>query len=270
MRNVEMAIWRDADLVLYPSEEEAAVVRALEPSVTVRSVTPYALLEPAPGDFPVAPASDGAPGIFEESWIVFVAGFGHPPNADAAIWFAKEVMPSILARVPMARLAIIGSNPPACVGELCGARVSLFANVTDLRLLAWYRRAKVAVVPLLAGAGVKLKTVEAMWHGVPVVVTPAGAQGLPGIDRVVAIETEPAAFAAAVCDLLTDPVLWRRRSAAEIAYARERFSEAAQTRSLLRALALIGLSPPRPPPAVTPPRRAELPVEGCVPNLAMA
>ena len=266
MRKLEMGIWRDADLVLYPSEDEAAAVRALVPSALVRAVTPYALVEPAPGVFPVAPDCDGAAEIFEESWIIFVGGFGHPPNADAAIWFVHEVMPSILARVPMARLAIVGSAPPARVRALCGARVSLFANVTDLTLLAWYRRAKVAVVPLLAGAGVKLKTVEALWHGLPVVVTPAGAQGLPGIDRLVAIETKPAAFADAVCDLLTDAALWRRRSAAQISYARERFSEAAQARSLLRALATIGLSPPRPPLA----DRAEQPVEACVASLAMA
>lgn len=314
MRTIETGIWRDADLILYPSEEEAAVVRATARSVTVRAVVPYGFAEPSPrhaaadtpglsvdpvdgldleptsgalparapwqsradsaetslGDFPGVPEVESVSDGLGQNWIVFVGGFGHPPNADAAIWFVQNVLPAILARVPTARLAIVGSNPPACVAQLRGPRVSLFANVTDAELRAWYGRAKVAVVPLLAGAGVKLKTVEALWHGVPVVLTPVGAQGLPGVDRVVAVESEPAAFAAAVCDLLTDAALWRRRGAAEIAYARERFSEVAQTRSLLRALELIGLSPPRSPPAMMPPGRAEAPEEGCVTNLAMA
>jgi GT2 family glycosyltransferase len=261
MRIRETGIWRDADLVLYPSEEEAAVVRELAPSAIVRSVVPYAFtrLESAVTE------DDG------EDWIVFVAGFGHPPNADAAIWFAHSVLPLILARVPAARFAIVGSNPPASVSRLRGPQVSLFANVSDAALLAWYRRAKVAVVPLLSGAGVKLKTVEALWHGVPAVLTPAGAQGLPGLGRVVPVETDPSAFGAAVCDLLIDDALWRRRSAAQIAYARERFSEATQARSLLGALELVGLPPAPTPPVETSSReRGGDPVEGCAANLAMA
>jgi glycosyltransferase involved in cell wall biosynthesis len=265
MRTRETGIWRDADLVLYPSEEEAAVVRELAPSAIVRSVVPYAFAESA-GDLEHATVEDDG-----EDWIVFVAGFGHPPNADAAIWFAQSVLPSIVARVPAARFAIVGSNPPASVSRLVGPHVSLFANVSDAALLAWYRRARVAVVPLLSGAGVKLKTVEALWHGVPAVLTPAGAQGLPGLDRVVPVETEPSAFAAAVCDLLIDDALWRRQSAAQIAYARERFSEAAQARSLLRALELVGLPPaPAPPVEASPRERTSDPVEGCAANLAMA
>jgi glycosyltransferase involved in cell wall biosynthesis len=149
-----------------------------------------------------------------------------------------EVLPAIIRKVPAARLAIVGSNPSAAVSALTGPRVSLFANVTDAALHAWYRRARVAVVPLLAGAGVKLKTVEALWHGVPAVLTPVGAQGLPGVGDVAAIETDPAAFAAAVCELLTDVTLWRQRSVAASDYARERFSETAQRRSLLRALGI--------------------------------
>ena len=154
-------------------------------------------------------------------------------------------MPSILATVPAARLAIVGSKPSSAVSALCGPGISLFANVTDTELNAWYRRARVAVVPLLSGAGVKLKTVEALWHGVPAVLTPSGAQGLPGVGHVAPIESDPIAFAAAVCELLTDAALWRRTSIASAAYARVRFSEAAQRQSLLSALELPDMLPAR-------------------------
>jgi O-antigen biosynthesis protein len=235
MKGLESRIWRDADIVLYPSEEEAAIVRGLAPPAVVRAVIPYAFEELETADR-VIPASD-------ELWIIFVAGFGHPPNADAAAWFVHEVWPMIVAHVPAARMAIVGSNPSPAVQALRAQQVSLFENVTDDEMLAWYRRARAAVVPLLAGAGVKLKTVEALWHGVPVVLTPTGAQGLSGVECVATVATEPAAFASAVCDLLIDDALWRERSVTGARYARERFSVEAHRHSLLRALDIEGCAP---------------------------
>ncbi len=76
-------------------------------------------------------------------------------------------MPAILRFVPTGTAGDRRSNPPDLVRHLCSPHVSLFANVTDPALLAWYQRATVAVVPLLTGAGVKLKTVEAMWRTRP-------------------------------------------------------------------------------------------------------
>jgi glycosyltransferase involved in cell wall biosynthesis len=268
MREVETRAWLGSDVVLYPSDEETEMVRALAPSVVARAVVPYGFADPAFTDrAPSDAANDDArrddPTSDDMPWIVFVAGFQHPPNAEAATWFAREVMPVIMSRVPEARLAIIGSHPPTSVSTLCGPHVGLFADVSDAELRGWYRRAKVAVVPLLAGAGVKLKTVEALWHGVPAVLTPAGAQGLPGIEQLVPIEAQASGFADAVCELLTDDGLWRRQSAAQMAYARERFSQAAQSQSLLRALDLVVPAPRQ--PAVT----AD-PVEGCVESVAMA
>jgi hypothetical protein len=75
------------------------------------------------------------------------------------------------------------------------------------------------------------------------------------------------AFAAAVADLLTDGALWQQCRAAQMRYARDRFSAAAQTESLLNALALIGLRPPRQSPPPTP---ADQLAEGCVQYLAVA
>ena len=115
-------------------------------------------------------------------------------------------------------------------------RISVFENLADDELTAWYGRARTAVVPLRSGAGVKLKMVEALWHGLPVVATPFGAQGLVACERVAAIESEPAGFAAAVVALLTDDALWRRRRRDQLTYAQPRFDVAAQRRSLRMAL----------------------------------
>ncbi len=255
MRARETAIWRAVDVVLYPSEEEAAIVRRFAPAANARAVVPYA--------FAGAPVSRDPP---EVPWIVFVAGFGHPPNAEGAAWFARDVLPAIVARVPDAKLAIVGSNPSAAVQALRGPHVSLFADVSDIELTAWYGRARVAVVPLLTGAGVKLKTVEALWHGVPAVMTPVGAQGLPDLGGVARIEARPDRFAAAVCALLEDDAAWRHQSQAQAAYARARFGVPAQTRSLLVAMDLQAPAPALAEASRPAPARPET----CVAAMAMA
>ena len=229
MRIREMAIWKRCDSVLYPSAEEAALAHALVPSARVHAVPPYAY-GPLPADPARIPPA--------EKTILFVAGFGHPPNAEAALWFVRSVLPLILSSSPWARLSIVGSDPPAAIQALAGPHVSVSANVSDAELDTAYALARVAVVPLLAGAGVKRKTVEALWHGVPLVTTAAGAQGSPGMEELAIVTDEPRAFADAVNKLLADDTLWRSQSLAQREYARERFSETAVRTALLAALDL--------------------------------
>jgi glycosyltransferase involved in cell wall biosynthesis len=168
--------------------------------------------------------------------MVFVAGFAHPPNEQAAIRLVNDVLPLIRKQVPDAMLRIVGSNPTERVRALAGTAVSVHPNVSQEELAGWYKRARIAVVPLTFGAGVKLKVVEALCQGLPLVTTTVGAQGLPGLEAIVDIHTEPAAFAAAASALLRDDALWLARQAAQMAYARERFSEAAMRASLIEAV----------------------------------
>ncbi len=220
----ERRVWRSVDVVLYPSEEEAAQVRALEPSVAVRCVLPYGFR--SFGQLRTPPA---------DRQLLFVGGFGHPPNAEAAAWFVTEILPLIQARVPDVRLAIVGSHPSPKVQALAGDSVQIAANVSDAELAAWYARARVAVIPLTFGAGVKLKVVEALREGLPLVTTAIGAEGLPGVGAIAYICNDPASFSAATCRLLQDDALWTARAAAQIAFAEARFSEPALRDALLEA-----------------------------------
>jgi GT2 family glycosyltransferase/glycosyltransferase involved in cell wall biosynthesis len=222
---LERKVWRSVDIVLYPSEDEAAQVRALEPSATARSVQPYAFAGfAAPRPPPAMPQ------------LLFVGGFAHPPNAEAAAWLVTAVLPLIRARVPDVRLAIVGSNPGPKVRALASETVQIAANVSDAELAAWYARARVAVIPLTFGAGVKLKVVEALREGLPVVTTDIGAEGLPGVRDIAFVCNDADGFAAATCLLLQDDALWARRATDQIAYARAHFSEAALRQSLLQAM----------------------------------
>ena len=229
MEAKERHLWRAADVALYLSEEEAAIARALEPAADMRAVVPYGFTRFAPNRQP--------PPEFE---VIFVAGFGHPPNEEAACWMVAEVWPLVAIRVPEATLMLVGSNPTARVRRLARADVIVTGPVSEEALYRRYAAARVAVVPLRSGAGVKLKTVEAMVEGTPVVTTPIGAQGLPGLDRVASLESERKAFASAICQLLLDDALWEARSSAGLAYAKARFQPGHVRESLLSA---TGIAP---------------------------
>jgi GT2 family glycosyltransferase/glycosyltransferase involved in cell wall biosynthesis len=221
----ERRVWRGADVVLYPSQAEVDQVVALQPGVVARAVQPYGFADFPP---PRGPASSQT--------LLFVAGFAHPPNEDAACWLARDIMPLVRLHAPLARLAIVGSDPTARVLALDRAGAAIVANVGDAELREWYAMARVAVVPLRHGAGVKRKVVEALREGLPLVTTPIGAQGLQGLSTVAAVCGTAETIAAAIVALLGDDGLWADRSAAGIAYARAHFSEATLRTSLCRAM----------------------------------
>jgi GT2 family glycosyltransferase len=227
MEERERAVWRASDAALYLSEEEAEAVRIMAPNVAAHALVPYCFETFGVERLPPAGRE-----------ILFVAGFAHPPNEDAACWFVANVLPLVRARVADAALSIVGSHPTARVRALAGEAVRVMANVSDDALTERYRNARVAVVPLRCGAGVKLKVVEALRDGVPLVTTPVGAQGLPCVGDVAYVCGDAASFADAVCELLLDDGLWQQRCVGQIAYARERFSEAALRQSVIAAIGL--------------------------------
>nr|WP_314074546.1 glycosyltransferase [uncultured Roseococcus sp.] len=218
----ERRAWLDADLSLYPSEEEARAVRELEPGARVRAIVPYALPELDRPD----PVPEGRQDL------LFVAGFGHSPNEDAALWLARDILPAILAAQPATRLTLAGSNPTPAVQALASRNIEVTGFVSDEELARRYASARVIVCPLRYGAGVKMKVVEALHQGVPLVTTTVGAQGLDGLDQTVDVVDRAEDFAAAVLRLLTDDREWKLRSEAEARFIRGRFSARAMETEL--------------------------------------
>ncbi|MBT2117223.1 glycosyltransferase [Dyella sp. LX-66] len=232
MEAEERLLWRESDIVLYPSRDEADVVHQLEPVVNVREIQAYAY------------EHFGSSGLEPEQRvdILFVAGFGHPPNEDAAVWLVEEILPKVLARVPEVRLYLVGSNPTARVEALSRAGVVVTGFVDDEALQDFYNRSRVAVVPLRFGAGVKSKVVEALQQGLPLVTTAIGAQGLSGLERVARIADDADGIAAALVDLLTSAGDWQQQSVAGKRYAEAHFSTGSMRRALADALELKSLS----------------------------
>jgi len=222
MQALERRVWRLSDVVLYPSAEEAAQVRALEPGVRAEAIAAYALPPPA---VPVAPPA-GAPSV------IFVGGYRHLPNVDAALWLAREILPLLRRALPGTRLVLAGSNPPPEVLALAGEAVDVTGFISDEELARRYAGARVALCALRVGAGVKLKVVEAMHAGVPVVTTSVGAQGLPGLEQVCDIADTAEGLAEATLHLLRDDAAWMARATAQTGYVAAHFSAEAMQRAL--------------------------------------
>lgn len=225
MERLERSLWSRCDAVLYPSEEEAAEVRALAPGVNATAVPLYCF------DRVV---DNAASSLASRSGILFVAGFAHPPNVDAARWLVNEIMPLVWSRLPGTTLSLVGSNPTPEVVGLASKLVEITGYVDDATLQERYRRARAVVAPLRFGAGVKLKVLEAMQQGVPLVTTSVGAQGLPGLADVIPVSDEPGAIADAIVQLLMDDAFWTATSQRAAGYISENFSVEAFT-SALRA-----------------------------------
>ena len=231
----ELHLWERVDTVYYPSEDETRVVRAwLDGHASkVHALTVPAYAYPEPPQHPDA-------NLAMREGIVFVAGFAHPPNADAAEWLVREVLPLIRARHPNVSLALVGSNPSDQVMALRGGGVEVTGFVSDDELAARYAAARVITAPLRFGGGVKGKVVEAMWHGVPCVTTTAGVQGLAGARNALGISDDPAEFAALVCRYLEDDAVWRESSACGQAFVRSHYTADAQWQAFAVELGSAG------------------------------
>jgi glycosyltransferase involved in cell wall biosynthesis len=138
-----------------------------------------------------------------------------PPNIDAVKWFVDEIYPLIRQQRTDVAFDVVGACPPAELLALNGAGLGI--NVTGYveDPTPYQQRAAVMVVPLLAGGGMRVKILNALAQGMPVVSTTLGAEGIaavPGRDLLIADTTE--AFAEAVIQVLSKPALAARLGAA--------------------------------------------------------
>ncbi len=139
--------------------------------------------------------------------MVYIGNYSYPPNADAMLYFCREIFPLIRARVADARMILLGANPPAELAGLPGVELPGF--VEDIRPIV--QQAGMLVVPLRLGGGTRLKILDGMALGKAIVATGVGAEGLdvrPGEDLLIA--DQPDAFAAAVLRLMEDAELRER------------------------------------------------------------
>lgn len=168
--------------------------------------------------------------------LVFVGGFGHPPNADAVRWMAEAILPALRTARPDLQLHVLGDVPDDARRALAAPGLVFHGRVADLQ--PFMDGCRVSVAPLRFGAGVKGKVNMAMRHGLPVVATAVAAEGMQLADGVGVLLADTAeAFAAAVLRLYDDAALWMRLSDAGLENVRRHFSPLAAADALRRALA---------------------------------
>ena len=141
----------------------------------------------------------------EPDTIVFSGKISYHDNVSMVKYLAAEVMPRVWERRSRVRLTVVGKDPPADIRAL-GANplIQITGTVADIRPYLW--KSMVAVVPLIYGAGIQNKILEAMATGTPVVTTSNALSSLaakPGSE--VLIGDTPDDFSSRVLDLLSDP-----------------------------------------------------------------
>jgi hypothetical protein len=149
------------------------------------------------------------------SGLLFVGAFNHPPNVEAVTFLCEKVLPLVPARLR-------ASHPLRVVGfrleRAFAARLARHPHVLPVGwvpdLGPYVDAARIFVAPLLSGAGVKNKFLDAFAAGLPVVTTTLGIEGMgltPGVN--VAVADEPRAIAAEIARLLEDQARWEQLAA---------------------------------------------------------
>jgi O-antigen biosynthesis protein len=218
-RAEELRLASLADCTLVVSPVEQSLIEAALPKARVRVVSNI-------HDVPGRKAS-----FAERDGILFLGGYNHSPNVDAALWLVREIVPALQARLPGVTVQLVGSDPPDEIKRLAGKHVIVTGFVPDVA--PYFERCRLSVSPLRYGAGVKGKINMSLSHGVPVVATSLAVEGMhlsPGRDVLVA--DDAAAFADAVARLYGDADAWEAMSQAGVTHTERHFSFAAAERAV--------------------------------------
>jgi polysaccharide biosynthesis protein PslH len=195
---LEQRIARESDLSSLVSDAEAALFRRLNPGSAdrIRGIgisVDHRYFDPS---LPLPAVFDAAGPVY-----VFTGTMDYPPNIDAVVWFANDVLPLIRRVLPAARFCIVGANPGPEVQKLARLDgVSVTGRVPDVR--PYLAHATAAVAPMRIARGIQNKVLEAMAMAKPVVLTADALEGIsaePGREVILAETTED--FAAACCRL---------------------------------------------------------------------
>jgi GT2 family glycosyltransferase/glycosyltransferase involved in cell wall biosynthesis len=213
VKRMELAAMRLCDAVIVHSSAEAELLRQeaadLESWTVPWSVTP----------------SKPVQSFTFRSGLLFVGGYRHPPNVDAALWLVKAVMPLVWSAEPSIMCQLAGSNMPETVKELQSGRVKTLGQIPSLKEV--YNQVRLTVAPLRFGAGIKGKVIESFANGVPCVMTPIASEGLAlsPLLRKTLVASKPEEFANRIVELHNDVGLLQNTSAECIRFVTQNYCD---------------------------------------------
>jgi glycosyltransferase involved in cell wall biosynthesis len=179
VRTLDAAAWRRferralgrVDSVVTLTARDAEILRATDPRPSFTTIP----LGCSPTTRPLDPVGTAKP-----LRILFVGGFGHPPNIDAAHRLASAIFPRIRERFADVELVLVGAAPPPDVEALAGASVRVVADVPTVE--PYLDQAAVVVAPLRFGGGMRVKVLDALAAGKAIVASTRAVAGLDVVD----------------------------------------------------------------------------------------
>ncbi len=167
---------------------------------------------------------EDAPASFKETQdLLFVGNFNHTPNCDGLTWFCEEVLPRVKSKLPDVKLQVVGNRADIAVAHLASDDISIEGYVPSLR--QYLKTSRISVNPLRFGAGMKGKIGQALAHGLPVVTTSIGAEGMSlqhGQHALIADDAEQ--FAEQILALYDNRALWEKLAQNGLAHVKANWS----------------------------------------------
>lgn len=222
MREIEYDLINQVDYTGYPSIVEVNLLRQKFPEANIEYFPLYCYEE-----YVKKKRNTKAEGI------LFVGGFNHRPNVDAAKLLVKEIMPLIRRKGIKDTVYLVGSNPPKELLDLQNDDIIVTGYVDDKMLKQFYEECRISVAPLQFGAGMKGKVLEAMYYGIPLVTTPIGAEGLIDIEKILKIGSGPEEIADHMIELYRNEKLIEEMSYNEYQYIIGHFGKEQMERVIL-------------------------------------
>ena len=226
-REKEFSLMNKSDVVLTISEKEKKIINNKIPGKKVFVIPTYLYDEKLPlGE---------ATSFGSRQGLLFVGGFGHPPNTDAVIWFIKEIFPDISRTNNDITLFVVGSNPPDEIKDFDSDKIKIMGFVPDDELEALYSSTRVAIAPLRYGSGVKGKIIESIAYALPIVTTKIGIEGIPDISQL-PICPETDRYSSRVIELYENEKEWTNLRNSMISYSQTHLTTACAKKILSEIL----------------------------------
>lgn len=227
----ESEVYRQADFVLSISEDDRRGLLRNNPELAIDLFPMVAELAPMGADFG------------QKADFLFVGNFGNPANKDGVAWLLNEVWPEVRRRLPSAKISLVGDHIPT---QFAGADgVQVLGHVVDLDPLFAQRR--VFVAPIRFGTGIKTKNLSALAHGLPLVTTTVGAEGLNlqnGTHALIADTSQE--FARQLYRSYTDQELWTALTHNSRAHVRREFGHERLRQAVRDLMKQVSSTTPRP------------------------
>lgn len=215
-KEIELGIMKKSDVSLFVSDKEIGVVKSESKDIKADIMT--WIQEVGYDEEKDLPFN-------ERDGLLFLGGFGHPPNTDGVKWFHDKVLPLIKNDIKDIKVTIAGSNPTDEILKLNSPAFEIMGFVEEDQIDNLFNKSKIFIAPLRYGAGFKGKVAKAMSFGLPVVTTDIGSEGIGLTDgKNVMIANNERAFAKKIIKLYRDEKVWKKLSTNSVNHIKDNYS----------------------------------------------